>query len=280
MIHLIRKALQNLLRSMRTEKKLWITLFFLQLVVLGVFLSLFLSTQLRAMQEMQVLLQQVQGANYNPSELQEGEPFLQDPLVVYQSYRALKEQLLKFLWQSSLLYLLGQGLLWLLTQSLVHRLLQKPFARGRYVLQFLGSTFLLALFFVASYLLIKKQFTLQMEITLFQQTLRSLVVVFVVLYYLVLCAYALPPIHSGKLFIKQWFFTAIRKYYVSIPLLLLSLLPAALSLAVIYYALLRSSFLVVSLCSLLFVALLFAGRIFWVFTVTELFQRERKEEEK
>ena len=104
MANFLKKSVLVTFHTLRAHKTLFISLVFLQLLILVLLFTHAFQAQLAIGKDIQQLGTQIQQANYNPEELKEGKPFVQDPLQMLQLYRSLKRNLLLFVVQFSSIF--------------------------------------------------------------------------------------------------------------------------------------------------------------------------------
>ncbi len=265
MKEILKQSWQTTTTLVKSNKKLVLLLFLLQLTLVVLLASHFFLAQLAIGGDLRLLAQEFQKTNLNPDELQEGKPFLQNPLTTLQIYNSLKRNILQFIFWFSLIFVAGEFLIWCLSHLLW---LEK---RWNIILnllvKFLAATiFFLGLFFLGAYFLLKSQF-LELDAVVLGQAFRYLAYAFLAVYYLYLVALTNLHLTSWKEFLQKWFRKAIINYYLTIPLLLLSLLPSVLTFSTLFYitqSQSQSSFLLMLISFLLFIFFLVVGRIFFL----------------
>ncbi|MBI2666811.1 hypothetical protein HYX13_04320 [Candidatus Woesearchaeota archaeon] len=280
MIRLIKNSFSATLYAVRTHKKLFILLIFFQILVLVFLFTHAFQAQLAIGKDLQQLGLQIQQANYNPEELKAGKAFVQDPLQVFQLYRSLKKNLLLFAVQFGGIFLLGQGILWLGTHFLFRKNneLRKWNEFRQQIFKYLATVFsFYGLFFLVFYLVIKSQLS-AMDAQILGTTLRYFGYAFLMMYYFLTMALAFLYIPEWKVFFNCWFQFAVKRYYFSLPIFIISLLPAAAGFYGIFYAVqIQSSFPLMLLFTLVFILFLVLGRIFFIASLRELASKEKIE---
>ena len=269
MANFLKKSVLVTFHTLRAHKTLFISLVFLQLLILVLLFTHAFQAQLAIGKDIQQLGTQIQQANYNPDELKEGKPFVQDPLQMLQLYHSLKRNLLLFVVQFSSIFLFGQGILWLGT----HRFLKKYSLREtaqQALKYFVTVLFFYGLFFLGAYFVLKSQVS-TLDMQSLSAILRYLGYIFLGVYYLLTVALGVVHISAWKDFFLRWFALAVKKYYLCIPLLFFSLLPVAGAFLGIFYAVqIKSSFPLMMLFTAGVVVFLVLGRIFFMAVMQEM----------
>ena len=235
-------------------------LFFLLLV------GLTLHFQLKIMADFQQVLLPLQGANYDPTQLQEGAPFLQNSAALYQSFASLKTNIFYFILSVSITYLLGTALLWLLSQKVMHH----QTSVRQYLQPLLLSIGLLTAAAVISYGALKLLIGLQVSQETFRIALFILLFSFFIVHYLLTIGYALQG-YNGKQFVKKWYTTAVYQLHQSAPRYIANLILISAILYGIYWSTLQEGrFIFLLLCALLLIITPIITRLYWISFIATL----------
>ncbi len=109
----VRVGLLKLVKSIRARPVLFSFLVLFQFFLLSAGALAFVHYQLLLLQDVQAVLGPLQGANFDDTQLQNGQPFIEDFLPVYQGYDDLTHHLTALTLWGVLLVLVGGGLLWI-----------------------------------------------------------------------------------------------------------------------------------------------------------------------
>jgi len=104
-----------------SQKKLFLLLFLLQFLFIGLMAVIALNYQLRLFNDLQQVIDPLQKANLDQASLEAGNPVLDDLLPLLRGYRQLSVHVRQLAWWLALLFLGGNGLLWGLSFSLIQK---------------------------------------------------------------------------------------------------------------------------------------------------------------
>ncbi|MBI2572677.1 hypothetical protein HYV86_02355 [Candidatus Woesearchaeota archaeon] len=168
-----------------------------QLLLLGAAAIIFLHYQLAILQDVQSVLEPLEGATLDEQALQNGQPFVEDFLPLYRGYSKLISDLKMLAAWMALFFIFGGGLLWVASHHLIHRLHWRD--AGRIMVRYiLGSAITLLLFTLFLTLLI--QAALANIEGGFNWQVVVAIIIGVVLYLVLLVA----TLHSRIVSWKEW----------------------------------------------------------------------------
>lgn len=249
------------------RKRFFFLLILLQLITIVIFSAFIFDSQLKIVEDIQNFITPFDTANYDATSLEEGQPFLDEPLKIYQAQLLLKEHLTDLLVGLVVLYLVLEGLVWLFS----HRFLRKFSWKntGRIYLKFLAfSIIFFGLISLSSYFIFNLT---SLDLEAYKKSAGIFTLVFVVLYYFLFVNYALLPVVSWKLFFRKWFDIALGKISLTIPLIIIGLIVLGLIFAGMFYFIMYTQLVsVMILFLILFVIGLVFIRLAWIRMVGEL----------
>ncbi|MBI2665718.1 hypothetical protein HYX12_03800 [Candidatus Woesearchaeota archaeon] len=270
------KGFHHSLKIISINKFLFFILLILQTVLLFSVIYIGLTYQVRLINDVQNIMTPLQEANYNPSQIEQGEAFLKDVhkelLRMQKSYTSLKENILYFsLWIGGI-FLIIYGGIWTLTHYIIRKgELMKNIIWLDFLhqwLKFLASSALLyGIFFTSSYFFLKSLVLQGVDVSSFGQISRWLLFVFIAIYYLHFVSLSVSESKSWKYFLKRWFVCGIKKAHLTLPILLISLSMITASIYLVYLSLASENFFLMLLSAFLFIFLMVFARIYAVVSV-------------
>ncbi len=269
----LKVGLQHLWSSIRSHKILFLLLIVLQFSLIFVTLSQILIPSLvEVAEKVDTITAGLETATLDTEQIQAGEPFLEDMILIQTAYARIMASLQKLLLLLLLCFILGNGLLWILSHQLLHPAAGSWKHRGKSLLQswlkYCAASAIVFIPFLAIVFFVLRSFILaQGDVTLFEQLIKGTGYVVAVLYYFLLIAFS--GLHtSWKAFTRRIFTLGIRS---SIKTLLLFGIGMALLAAVGYglYLLVENeaSFALVLFATMLFMLLLVGNRLYWIATL-------------
>lgn len=218
----IAKIIKIVLNRINQHKVLFILLVFLQLFFLGS-IGYVTATNLQHMLEgTQGVFSQLEQANLDPQKINEGQPFLPDTKLLYESYQIMKEY--AFRWLAWLLIIITTiySLLWIISGFFLEAetSLKKKFKSwGRQWLIFFCLVFSAALIlWLSSLFLVKSSIFNDPHQELFYSRLKIMGFLLLGIYYFFICFAAQLNAPSLKNFLQHSIKTSIRKIHYSLPL--------------------------------------------------------------
>ena len=270
----LRKGLHRTFHSLRQHKLLFFIALILQIALIVAVVYVGLTYQLKILENAQYILQAMEGAQYNTESLQQGQPFLNDYLQLYQQYRALIANVLQLaVWLGSL-FLGGMLLLWLLTHQILAPPVQ-PWGKRLKQVAVEAVKIVVALFvFLIPVLALGywrlKELATQPDPEAIIGVLKMLGYVFIVAYYLLLVALAQVH-HPWKLWVHNFFAVGIKNIHKTVLVLLINAALIFGSLYLVYLSMqLEEWFSLLLLSSILVIILLVLTRLFWMACLQEI----------
>ncbi len=247
-----------------SQKKLFLLLFLLQFLFIGLMAVIALNYQLRLFNDLQQVIDPLQKANLDQASLEAGNPVLDDLLPLLRGYRQLSVHVRQLAWWLALLFLGGNGLLWGLSFSLIQKRPLKELFQIWLKSLALGGLFLAALF-IAVKIIFNNWFDPEEMAASLKLSFKIAVGVSLIIYYLFLTAMAQANSKSWKEFFKKTSFSFSRIYYFT-PIFLINLSLIGGSL---YFILTGNNYPLglILLLIILFFIIIIASRIFWLTAV-------------
>lgn len=109
-----------MLQEIKQHQFLFLMLIVIQTIFIVAFAFTFLNFHLKILESAKGIIEPLQNANYDPDSIDAGKPFLDNPLQVYQSYRAMVRNMYQLMGSVLLLTLFFNGLSWAVSQQLLH----------------------------------------------------------------------------------------------------------------------------------------------------------------
>src|SRR3989344_3598902 len=267
-----KRALTHTLHSIRKRKGLFILLLALQVIFVISIIAVAIYFQLKIFEEAKGIMEPLQNANYDANSIEEGTPFTEEMLSIYQSYASLKHNVMVLLaWLLALFLCLNSGI-WILSHSLLGNLDWKKWKDvGKMWVKNAVSTLVLGgSFFIISYFLLLN--TIRAEDTeLFARTATILQYSLVVIYYFLLAALAVSHQHSWKGFVRKIYDISIKNLRKTLPVLLLVISVLLAAGYLVYYSVNNDqAFIVLALTSFFFIVSVVMTRLFWIEALNEL----------
>lgn len=277
----LQESFQKALTAIRDHKVWFSGLLALQLIFLVSFLFLALIYQAQVLQQAQGVFQSVQGANFDPNALQEGQPFLENALALSQSYHDLLRNILEMGLVLAGLFLLLDGILWISSHSLLQRekIAWKEKAKiwGKQWLKFMLS-FVMVYGFIGGlgYVLFKLLIAQQVEVDFFGTIFKIIFYFFLTIQVLLLMAFALISAPSWREFLRQLIMISIKKFHHTLLILIINAFLLGGDLYFIYWSMdTQQPFYLLALFSLLLVLLMVLTRLFWIAGIQEIIIRHK-----
>ncbi len=265
----IQRGFRHTSSAIQQHPGLTILLIVLQVVVLGAIIYSGVTYQLKILSDAQNIIIPLEQANYDPQQVEEGRPFLQDTQKIYQSYRSLLRNLIYAAIIFTLFFLVGNGMLW----SLSHRLLGKyswQHALKQGVKYLLIVLLLYVPIAIASYFYLRSIVVQQLATDNFSAALKIIIYVVLAAYYGVLAAAALLPA-TWKELPGLWLQVGIKKMYKTLPVLLINSIILAGLLYLMYLGMQPGqSFFLLIFSSLLVIVGIVLTRLFWISCLQEI----------
>lgn len=259
----IQKGFQHTWKVVHQNKALFISLFIIQIIYFIVAASILLHYQVKILENVEGVTTPLGEANYDENALQAGNPFLADGGSVYSKYISLKKNITRLGWSQFFLFILFNGILWIGSHRLLRKQTWKDLINqwGRFVL---SSGIFVILFALSSSFLIKTFYWTEVSQGSFTKSGDALGILFLVLYYLLSCSFAVLP-GNWKGFWRRFWNVAIRKFFQNAGIFLLFTLIYISILFVIFYLTEGSQlFTYVLLIVLLIMLLMTYLRIVWI----------------
>lgn len=261
----LRSGFTQVMRAIRKHRVLFLILILLQTALLISSASVLLHYQVQIQQNAREVIQSLETANFNPEELRKGQLFLNNPGLIYSSYRLMINNLYYLGFFLLLLHLVLNGSLWIISHYLIsgHKNVQRQF------LQFTVFTLILVVFFLFISKIILRtvvnpdgssdQFTVVMKVIL------GLAFFF---YLLLLQALAVLSSSWKTCFFEIWL--KIKQIRFTLPILIINFTVISITLYGIYFSLSTQYSLLLVLITLILILNLVLTRLYWLACLKEL----------
>ena len=276
----LKAGLQHLWSSILRHKILFLILIALQFGLIFFTLSQILIPSLvEVAEKVDTITTGLETAKLDAGQIQAGEPFLEDIVLIQTAYAGIMSSLQKLLLLLLLCFVLGNSLLWIISHYLLHPPVGSWKSRGQSLLQFwlkycAASAIVFVPFMALVFFVLRSFILAQGDVTFFEQLIKGTGYVTLILYYFLLVAFS--GLHtSWKEFGPRVLTLSIRS---SIKTLLLFSIGMTLLAAVGYglYLLVEkeASFALVLLATVLFMLLLVCNRLYWIATLEVVAQEK------
>ncbi|MBI2112393.1 hypothetical protein HYT52_02560 [Candidatus Woesearchaeota archaeon] len=217
----LKKGFIHFWSSIKENKRLVVSIIILQIIFLALAGMVGITYQVKIITDMNTIMGQLDTANYNPEELQKGEPFLENMFIIQRSYQSLQQNIIEGLSWMGALFIVFHGGLWLLSHHVIKKI---PFNMlGRMFLKYLAvSIVLLGSFFSFAYFLLKDLITDAADVDFVATVTKYLVAGFVVVYYILIVFLTLLDEHTWKEFFRSWWKAAIKKILKTLSIVIIS----------------------------------------------------------
>src|SRR3989344_950622 len=219
---LINKAGTETAQAIQKRKVFFVILILLQLIFFGALGSVTTTNLQQMLVGTQGVLNQVEQANLDPQKISDGQPFLEDITPLYQSYQLVQTYALRWLFSLAIIAVTLYAALWLGSHSFFEKysswkdVLQKQRKRWLY---FVLLVIILGLScFILFSVTVKASLFGDPDQERLYARLTMLGYLFLVVYYLFICAAAQIGASSLKKMFWQSFTTGIKKIRYSLPL--------------------------------------------------------------
>jgi len=187
------------LTVIRKNKLLFLILVIIQLLAVVTFTVIAAKSQLLLLEDLNQTLEPLQKANYDPQRVDTGQPFLEDMLPVLQSYAILKTHFINFIAWITFFFLVVNGVLWLGSHTLLVKYNVKQIL-NQWLYYLLAAIIGSAVLWAVGLILFKKLFSEIASVGSLESTLTKLGIATVIVYYLMLAAFA----HINKTNLKNF----------------------------------------------------------------------------
>ncbi len=274
------RGLQDVAKSIREHKILFIVLILLQIGFIAALAYITINYQVKILNTVQEIIQPLQNANYDPESIQQGQEFISQIAGIYQAYRTLIQQVLYLAAWWLGLFLVVNGALWVLSHQILERISWKNI--GKQWMKYAAATaVLLGPFLLAIYLILKGVMKAQVDPDKFGELLKYLFYSVAGIYYLIINAFASLNAVSWKEFVGYFFTTAIKKIHRTMPVLIINLSLLSGAAYLIYYFMeINPNFAWMMAASVLLMKLIILTRLYWIACLRELTSHKLPEHEK
>ncbi|MDO8656316.1 MAG: hypothetical protein Q7K45_03680 [Nanoarchaeota archaeon] len=264
------RGLQNIGKSIREHKLLFILLILLQIGFLVALAYITITYQVKILNTAQEIILPLQNANYDPESIEQGKEFISEIAGIYQAYQALIQQIVRLaLWWLGL-FIVVNGVLWILSHQIMEKKSWKNLGK-QWIKYAVATIVLLGPFLLVIYFLLKLIVRAQIDPDKFGQMLTYLMYSFGLMYYLMINAFASIQISSWKECVKHFFTTAIKKIHYTLPVLTINLALLSSTGYLIYYFMeLNQNFALMMISSGIFIVLIVLTRLYWISCLREL----------
>jgi len=276
----LKQGLKKVIEAIKANKLLFITLFILQTIFLITISYASLHYQMEILEDARGIIEPLQNANYDPDSIQDGNPFLQDPLTVYKSYKSLINNILFMDLWLLFIFIIINGLIW----TLCHQLLEgksKLFSNLKN-LGFIWSRFIIFSLILLSPLLILFYFILTRTLTFgispqFFATLSIIILCsYFVIYYFLLVSFAFIDEKRIKKLLHNIFTVAFKKIHFTLIVLVINLILIFINGYLIYLTFNKLQFFPLTLLlTIILITTLVLTKIFWIVCLKEII-RDKK----
>ena len=271
----LKRGLRRTFASIKDHKILFGIVFLLQLLFLVSFLSVAIYYQVKLLEDASGIIEPLEKANYNAEMIQEGAPFTEDYLRVFNSYNSMVQNLKEFVIALLLLFFFVNGAIWMLSHWLLEEKIhwkQKPKKACQFFLKMAASAAaLLVPFLIPSYYLLSRFIRISGSFSKVVLAIEILLGAGAVLYYLFIVSLAAADIASWKRFARRWLDLSFRKIAKTAPALLLVALAFFLSSLLLYAAInYGRSFLLLAAAGIAEISVLVLTRIFFIACLQEI----------
>ncbi len=257
-------------KGIRQHPRLMVVLLLLQFLMLGLVLGIGVYYQYLIFSDIQGVIQPLQRANYDTTQLQEGKVFTTEMADVYKSYTALKTHMWELVGWFVFIIIVLNGIIWVLC----HRVLA-PLSWKSHILQWckfagiaLGGLIPIA---GIGYTILRSLVLSQVSPQTVSTAVKSIGGVAAIVLYFVLVGIALLPASSWKEFWRLWVHASIKKIHKTLLVLLINVLILGLIVVGLYYSvMLFWPFWAMISFVLLFVIAMVWVRLFWIAAVQEV----------
>ena len=264
--------------SIKKNRGLVVGIIILQVIFLALVGMVGITYQVKVITDMNTIMDQLDTANYNPEELQKGEPFLENIFIIQRSYQSLQQNIIEGLSWMGALFIVFHGGLWLLSHHVVKRIPIKYL--GKMFLKFLlVSIILLGSFFALAYFLLKDLITAAADVNFVATVTKYLVAAFVVVYYILTVFLTLLDEPRWKDFFRSWWKTAIKKIHKTISIIIINATFMLGSFYLIYTYLSPDNVILILFFFLVLTLMLSVSRIVVITTIQAILLKKRHVED-
>ena len=220
--------------------------------------------------DIQGIVEPLQQANYDATQLQEGRVFSPEITKVYESYMALQKHVIWLLIVALGVILIFDGALWIISQNILQRGTWKE--RGYQWMTYAGLNIVVfSLFLGGSYLLLRSFVAQGVNPSIVSNWVKWILYAFAVVYYLLLIGFGILPRRQGKEFFKTWGKILLKKIHKTLVVAGINAVFLALMLGGLYWSLIKEWSVVIMLAFMLGIVLVVVGiRLFWIAALQEV----------
>ena len=263
----LKRGFQSTINVIKKNKGIFVSLIALQLLLIILLIFVSINYQVKIIENARNVIEPLQGANFDPESIKEGQPFMEDIVPIYKGYKSMMKYIWYYVAWLAGIFVFLNGSIWILTQRL--------FGKKNYFklsLKFLSTSFLLLVpFFITAYLSLKWFLGLQLEVENFSFILQIVFWAFFVLYYFILVACAFIDISSWKSFSKKIYSVGIKRIYYTLIVLFINLVLIFIGLYSIYLTSNEEAlFPLMILAATFLVLIIVLTRIFWIACLKEI----------
>lgn len=264
------KGFQNVGKSIREHKFLFILLIFLQIGFIVALAYTTITYQVKILNTAQEIILPLQNANYDAQSIEQGKEFISQIAGIYQAYQALIQQIvLLALWWLGL-FLFVNGALWVISHQMLEQASWKN--SGKQWMKYVATAFiLLGPFLLVIYFILKMLISAQIDPDKFGQMLIYVLYSFGAVYYLMINAFASLNAPTWKDFVKHFLTTTIKKIHYTLLVLIINLaLLAGATYCIYYFMELNQNFALMMIFSIILIFLIVLTRLYWITCLQEI----------
>lgn len=276
----LQRGLQQVGKSIREHKLLFIVLILLQIAFIVSVAYITITYQVKILNTVQEIIEPLQNANYDAESIQQGKEFISQIAGIYRAYQSLIQQIVRLAWWWLGLFLIVNGVLWALSHQLLEKCSWKSL--GKQWIKYAAATLLLlGPFLLVIYFLLKSIIRAQIDPEQFGPMLKYLLYSFTAIYYLMLNAFASLNTVSWKGFARHFFTTAVKKIQYTLLVLIINLALLSSAGYLIYYFMeVKYNFPLMMMFSGILIALIVLTRLYWIACLRELTHHKLPDHEK
>lgn len=269
--------------SIKEHKTLFAFLVFLEIIFIISSATLIVVYQMKILSNVKNIIEPIESANYNETALQQGQPFTQNMLQIYDSYNQLiKDIFYLFSWFYLLFFFLN-GIIWIYTHQLLESkstttlTFKENFKEKINQIGQLFSKYGVIYLILTLPLILILYFTLKstLNFSILPETFSTIAIIigiiFIIFIYFLLVFFAFLNIPSWKEFIKTTLKISFKKIHYTLNIILINSLLSILCLYLIYLTTPLENLYILSISLvLIFTIIIVLARIFWIATLQEL----------
>ena len=263
------KNAKKTLNEINHHKVFFIGLVIIQTLFVIAFAFSFLNFHLKILEDARGIIEPLQEANYNPDTIDAGQPFLDDPLAVYQSYQAMVRDVYWLVGWLLLIFIFFGGLLWTGShQMLSHQKFSiKKFTQmwSKFVATFLV---LIIPFLALCYYIIRLVLFANEPTEVFSSYLKVIGIVFIIIYYFTLTTFSSITL-PWKSFVRRSF-EKTKNLPKTIPVLLINTALVSFGIYLIYRTLVNqqlTSYMIFA--TFVLIVIFVITRLYWIICIKD-----------